>query len=400
MERRTVQDRSSHPPSPIPHPPQIAIVAGEASGDLLGALLIQGLKTHGIQADFYGIAGPKMQSAGARSLFPMEALSVRGYVEALGSLRKILGIRKALVRQLLAKPPRLFVGVDAPDFNLTLERRLKRAGIATAHFVSPSVWAWRPKRINKVRKAVDHTLLIFPFEEDLYRQAGIPATYVGHPIAHALPEPDRKRARERLALEAGSGAEVEWVALLPGSRPSELKALADLFVQTAKTLHAHRPQVRFLVPLVNRETRQAFEVALHKAEAHDLPIRILFGHAHDALQAADCALIASGTATLEALLLDCPHVITYKVPWLTYQIMKRQALQPWVGLPNILAGRNLVPEILQEQATPEQLSQTLATLLANPEARQAQKDEFAVQRARLKRDTPRLIAQALGPFLA
>ncbi|MEW6678708.1 MAG: lipid-A-disaccharide synthase [Pseudomonadota bacterium] len=396
MERGTVPGRSSHPPSPIPHPPQIAIVAGEASGDLLGALLIQGLKTHGIQADFYGIAGPKMQAAGARSLFPMEALSVRGYVEALGSLRKILGIRKALARLLLTKPPRLFVGVDAPDFNLALERRLKRAGTRTVHFVSPSVWAWRPKRIIKVRKAVDHTLLIFPFEEDLYRQAGIPATYVGHPIAHALPEPDRKRARERLALEAG----VEWVALLPGSRPGELKALADLFVQTARKLHAARPQVRFLVPLVNRETRQAFEIALHRAEAHELPIRILFGHAHDALQAADCALIASGTATLEALLLDCPHVITYKVPWLTYQIMKRQALQPWVGLPNILAGRNLVPEILQEQATPEQLSQALDNLLASADARQSQMEEFAVQRARLKRDTPRLIAQALGPFLA
>lgn len=373
----------------------VAIVAGEASGDLLGGLLIRALKGAGLATDFVGIAGAKMQAAGARSLFPMEALSVRGYVEALGSLSKILRIRRRLARLLKTHRPRLFIGVDAPDFNLSLETGLKRAGIPTVHFVSPSVWAWRPKRIRKVKKAVEHALLIFPFEEDLYRQAGIPATYVGHPLAHALSEPDRKAARERLALNG----EAEWVALLPGSRPGELKALADLFIRTAQRLHEKRPQVRFLVPLVNRETRRAFEEALHKAHAHDLPLRILFGHAHDALQAADCALVASGTATLEALLLDCPHVITYKVPWLTYQIMKRQALLPWVGLPNILAGRELVPEILQDQATPDNLSHALDKLLCNEEARQAQTTEFALQRARLRRDTPRRIAQALRPFL-
>jgi len=374
----------------------VAIVAGEASGDLLGTLLINGLAAQGLNPSFVGIAGPKMQAAGARTLFPMEALSVRGYVEALGSIRKILGIRTALTRSLLAQPPRLFIGVDAPDFNLALEARLKRAGIPTVHFVSPSVWAWRPKRIRKVAKAVDHALLIFPFEEALYAQAGIPATYVGHPIAHALPLPDRKAARERLAMDNRP----EWVVLMPGSRPSELKALGRLFIDAAKTLHARRPQTRFLVPLVNRETRRAFEEALHHAEAHELPIRMLFGHAHDALQAADCALIASGTATLEALLLDCPHVITYKVPWLTYQIMKRQALQPWVGLPNILAKRALVPEILQDQATPEALALALENLLSQPEARQVQKEEFAIQRQSLRRDTPKLIAQALAPFLA
>lgn len=388
--------RAPHPPSPIPHPPQVAIVAGEASGDLLGDLLIRALKGTGLNADFVGIAGPKMQAAGARSLFPMEALSVRGYVEALGSLRKILRIRRGLARLLKTHRPRLFIGVDAPDFNLSLEANLKRAGIPTVHFVSPSVWAWRPKRIRKVKKAVDHALLIFPFEEEIYRQAGIPATYVGHPLAHALAEPNRKSARERLALNN----DAEWVALLPGSRPGELKALADLFIQAARKLHASRPNVRFLVPLVNRETRRAFEEAVHRAQAHDLPLRILFGHAHDAMQAADCALIASGTATLEALLLDCPHVITYKVPWLTYQIMKRQALQPWIGLPNILAGRALVPEIIQDQATPEALSQALEKLLRDDEARHAQAEEFAIQRARLKRDTPKLIARALGPYLA
>lgn len=389
-------------PAPLRHTPQasppisqVAIVAGEASGDLLGSLLIRAVRDAGLPSEFYGIAGAKMQAAGARSLYPMETLSVRGYVEALGSLRRILAIRKALKGKLRADPPRLFIGVDAPDFNLSLEAGLKRAGIPTVHFIGPSVWAWRPKRIRKVRAAASHVLLIFPFEEEIYREAGIPATYVGHPVAHALPEPDRARARERLALAADG----EYVALLPGSRPGELKALAALFIDTVKHLHQARPDARFLIPLVNRETRLLFEQALHRAQATELPIRILFGHAHDAMQAADVALIASGTATLEALLLDCPQVITYRVPWLTAQIMKRQALLPWIGLPNILAKRDLVPEILQERATPENLASALRGLLEDEGARQAQIEEFRIQRARLRRDTPRLIAHALRPFL-
>ena len=374
----------------------VAIVAGEASGDLLGALLIGALQESGLAQDFFGIAGPRMQALGARSLYPMETLSVRGYVEALGSLRRILGIRRDLKRALLASPPGLFIGVDAPDFNLALERDLKKAGIATVHFVSPSVWAWRPRRIEKVRRAVAHTLLIFPFEEALYRQAGIPATYVGHPIAHALPPPDRRAARERLRLRADE----EYVVLMPGSRPSELDALGGLFIAAARELVKSRPHTRFLIPLVNRETRQRFERALHEEKADDLPIRILYGHAHDALQAADAALIASGTATLEALLLDCPHIITYRIPWLSWQIMKRQALLPWIGLPNILAGEDIVPELVQDQATPSALAGALDRLLSDKASMREQIDAFRVQRARLKRDTPMLIAQALRPFLA
>lgn len=374
---------------------EIAIVAGEASGDLLGSLLIKSTRDAGLDVAFSGIAGPKMQSAGARALFPMEALSVRGYVEALGSLRKILGIRRALKRRLLADPPRLFVGVDAPDFNLELEAALKRRGIATVHFIGPSIWAWRPKRIRKIARAASHVLLVFPFEDAIYQQAGIPATYVGHPLAHALPAPDRQAARERLGLSRDG----EYVALLPGSRPSELQALGRLYVEAAKRIARARPQTRFLIPLATRETRQAFERILHEADARELPLRILFGHAHDAMQAADAALIASGTATLEALLLDCPHVISYRVPWLTWQIMKRQALLPWIGLPNILAERTVVPEILQDQASPENLAQAIEALLADEDARAAQIEAFRVQRARLKRDTPRLIAEALRPFL-
>jgi len=374
---------------------QVGIVAGEASGDLLGSLLIDALKRAHPRICFTGIAGPKMQSLGAESLFPMQALSVRGYVEALGSLSKILAIRRALKRHLLESRPQLFIGVDAPDFNLALERTLKQAGIPSVHFVSPSIWAWRPKRINKVRKAVSHMLLIFPFEEDIYRQAGIPATYVGHPLAHALPEPNRQLARERLGLQASG----EYVVLMPGSRMGELKALSRLFIEAAKCLAVKRPQTRFLIPLISRETRQAFEQSLHDAKALDLPLRMLYGHAHDALQAADAALIASGTATLEALLLECPHVITYKVPWLTWQIMRRQALQAWIGLPNILAGESIVPEILQNQAAPEALAQGLDDLLSDPTARERQIDAFRQQRARLKRNTPALIAHALRPFL-
>ncbi len=382
----------SAPPTPLP---QIAIVAGEASGDLLGSLLIRSVQAAGLEAGFLGIAGPKMQTAGARTLFPMEALSVRGYVEALGSLRKILGIRRKLGKQLLNQPPRLFIGVDAPDFNLSLETRLKRKGIPTIHFISPSIWAWRPKRIRKIARAASHVLLVFPFEEAIYQQAGIPATYVGHPLAHALPEPDRKTARERLGLDQNG----EYVALLPGSRISEIESLGRLYVDAAKRISRDRPDARFLIPLVTRETRDAFQRILHEADALELPLRILFGHAHDAMQAADAALIASGTATLEALLLDCPHVISYRVPWLTWQIMKRQALLPWIGLPNILADRTVVPELLQNHATPDALADAILNLLTDQAARADQIEEFRIQRARLKRDTPRLIAAAVQPYL-
>ena len=375
--------------------PRIAIVAGESSGDLLGSLLIEAVQATGLAAEFYGIAGPRMQGRGARTLYDMETLAVRGYVEALSNLHRILAIRRGLKRALLAAPPRLFIGVDAPDFNLTLESDLRQAGIPTVQFVGPSVWGWRRSRLERVRQAATHTLLIFPFEEELYRRAGIPATYVGHPLAHALPSPDRASARARLGLQAGD----EYMALLPGSRRSEIKALARLYIDTVRQILAERPGVRFLVPLANRETRDLFKQIMYQCEAHDLPIRILYGHAHDALQAADVALVASGTATLEALLLDSPHVITYRVPWLTYQIMKRQAYLPYVGLPNILAGRFIVPELLQSDARPEALAAALLTLLTDAPARRRMRNEFAQLRASLKRDTPRLIAEVLAPYL-
>jgi len=379
---------------------RVCIVAGEASGDLLGTLLIESLKQAGVQADFYGISGPRMQAAGATSLFPMDALSVRGYVEALSALPRILRIRKKLIHHCLSNKPDLFIGIDAPDFNLDVEVRLKAAGIPTVHFVSPSVWAWRANRLKKMALAADHTLLIFPMEQALYAAAGIPATYVGHPFAHHLPLRNEKAARLRLKLVPDQ----KHIVLMPGSRVSELKALADLLVLTAKRIHDTQPAVQFLVPLVTRETLTLFEAAMTRNDAWDLPIRILFGHAHDALEAADAALIASGTASLEALLLGCPHLITYKVPKLTAWIMRRKAKlkrgqKPRIGLPNFLANRDLVPEYLQEDATPQRLADALVTLLNDPAAAEAQRSAFAEIRAQLTRDTPRLITDALKPFL-
>ena len=371
------------------------MVAGEASGDLLAGAVLQGLRERDPRMRAAGIGGPAMAAQGFDAWWTIDALSVRGYAEVLREYPRLRRMRDELGERLTRWHPDVFVGVDAPDFNLELERRLRGSGLRVAHFISPSIWAWRPGRIHKMARAASHVLLVFPFEEAIYQQAGIPATYVGHPLAHALPLPDRKAARERLGL----AEDAEYVALLPGSRPSELQALGRLYVEAAKRIALARPQARFLMPLATRETRQAFERILFEADAQDLPLRSLFGHAHDAMQAADAALIASGTATLEALLLDCPHVISYRVPWLTWQIMKRQALLPWIGLPNILANRTVVPEILQDHATPDALAQAVLALLEDKEARAAQIAEFRIQRARLRRDTPRLIADAIRPFL-
>lgn len=375
---------------------KIVIVAGETSGDLLGAALVEALNGTGINIQWTGIAGPKMQTLGVKSLFPMEALSVRGYVEALSALPRILKIRRQLIRQCLTERPDMYIGIDAPDFNLGVERRLKKAGIPTVHFVSPSVWAWRRKRLNSMRQSVDHTLLIFPIEESLYREAGCPATYVGHPLAQILPPRHEKQARERLGLEAGR----QYCVLMPGSRQGELAQHADLFIATAALLSHRRPDIGFLAPFATRETRLAFEAAMNRAQAWDLPIRLLFGHSQDALEAADCALIASGTATLEAALKACPHIITYRVPRFTAWIMRRKAYLSWVGLPNILAGRELVPEILQEKATPENLANALETLLTDPDEANAQREGLNALRADLSRDTRHLMAEALKPFLS
>lgn len=340
--------------------PTIGIVAGEASGDLLGSHLIRALKKQRPDLEFVGIAGPKMVAEGATALFPMERLAVRGYFEVLRHLFGILRIRRQLLAYYRKNPPDLFIGIDAPDFNLGLERRLKNRGIVTVHYVSPSIWAWRRGRMNKIKRAVSHLLALFPFEVPLYQQAGVPVTYVGHPLADMLPlEPDQAEAQRELKLPP----EQLVIAMLPGSRQSELDYMADLFVRTAQQIRQQVPQVQFLVPMVSRETRWKFLVAMSRHDAEGLPIQLMFGHAHSAMEAADAVIVASGTATLEAALLKRPMVVVYRMSPLSWQILRRMNYLPHVGLPNILAGKTVVPELLQNNATPEAISRTLLEMV-------------------------------------
>lgn len=376
--------------------PTIGIVAGEASGDLLGSHLIKSLKQQRPDLQFVGIAGPKMQAEGAVSLFPMEKLAVRGYFEVLRHLPGLLSIRRQLARHFLEHPPDLFIGIDAPDFNLGLERALKRRGIRTIHYVSPSIWAWRRGRMGKIRRAVSHVLALFPFEVELYEKAGVPVTYVGHPLADVLPlEPDSKTARLELKLPSDKLV----IALLPGSRQSELDYMADLFVKTALEIQRQIEHVHFLVPVISRETRWKFEDAIRRNEAYALPLSILFGHAHLAMEAADAVIVASGTATLEAALLKRPMVITYRMSPLSWQILRHMNYLPHVGLPNILAGRGVVPELLQHQATPERLAETLLQLVHDKQALESIRQEFTALHLLLKQNTQEKAASAVLNYL-
>lgn len=375
----------------------IALVAGEASGDLLGSHLIQAIRQHLPDAQFVGIGGPKMQAAGMDVWFPMEKLAVNGYVEVLRHLREILSIRRKLRERLIASPPDLFIGIDAPDFNLGLEQTLKLRGITTIHYVSPSIWAWRKERINKIKAAASHMLALFPFEAPLYEQVGMPVTYVGHPLADLLPMlPNRQAMREQMRIRK----QAKVFALLPGSRQSEVRQLAATYIQTARLILEKVPEAIFLVPLASRETRNIFEEVVWKLEAQQLPITLLFGHAHDAMIAADVVLVASGTATLEAALLKRPMVITYKLPTLTYRIMKGKGYLPYYGLPNIMAGRFVVPEILQDDASPENLAQALLNLVSNQEAISELEALFTDMHHALKQDTAHKAAEAILPYLA
>ena len=372
--------------------PVIGIVAGEASGDLLGSHLIKALKKYRPDIEFVGIAGPKMQAAGAVSLFPMERLAVRGYFEVLRHLFGILRIRRQLLAHFRKNPPDLFIGIDAPDFNLGLERQLKQLGIKTVHYVSPSIWAWRRGRMRKIRRAVSHVLALFPFEAPLYEKAGVPATYVGHPLADMLPlESDREAAQRELKLPADKLV----IALLPGSRQSELDYMADLFVRTAQQIQEQIPEVVFLVPVVSQETRWKFQAAIIRHGAGSLPLQMLFGHAHLAMQAADAVIVASGTATLEAALLKRPMVITYRMSPLSWQILRHMNYLPYVGLPNILAGKLVVPELLQGEATPEKLAETVLQLANDKAAITRIQEEFTALHHLLRQNTEEKAAQVI-----
>jgi lipid-A-disaccharide synthase len=389
--------------------PKIAIVAGEASGDLLGGHLIRALNEQRSDLTFVGIAGPKMQREGAKSLFPIEKLSVRGYVEVLKHLYGLLKLRRSLLKQLLAEKPDIFIGVDAPDFNFWLERKLKNHGIPTIHYVSPSIWAWRGGRMGKIKRAVSHVLALFPFEPALYEKADVPVTYVGHPLADELPlKPSKTAAREILKIEKSKLV----IAMFPGSRQSEVKQHADLLIKTALLISKEHKNAQFLVPLITRETRQLFETALYNNISHNqanlnndtelletLDLDILFGHAHDAMEAADMVIVASGTATLEAALLKKPMVITYKMPGISWQILKRMRYQPYVGLPNILAGKFLVPELLQNDATPQKLADAVARLLNDDAYLKEIKQEFTAIHQTLRQNSAKKAADVVLSYL-
>jgi lipid-A-disaccharide synthase len=336
---------------------RIGIVAGETSGDILGAALIAAVKERVPTAVFIGIAGPRMVKQGCEALFPAEKLAVMGLVEVLGHYRELSSIRKQLIQRFLADPPDVFVGIDAPDFNLGLEGILKRAGILTAHYVSPSVWAWRRYRLKKIARNVDMMLTLFPFEAAFYEEQQIPVRYVGHSLADTIPlEVDRAGARRELGLPQ----EGEVVALLPGSRMTEVRMLGEVFIAAAERLHARRPRLRFVAPLATAATQELFSAQLR---GYELPITILEGQSQQALAAADAAMVASGTATLEALLLKCPMVMAYRLKPLTYWLAKRMVKVAYFSLPNLLAQRALVPELIQDMATPQALAEAVQTHL-------------------------------------
>lgn len=371
---------------------RVGMVAGEASGDQLGAHLIAALKQRRPGMLFAGIGGPRMAAEGFESHYPMEKLSVRGYAEVLRHYSEIMGIRRRLASAMLAERPNLFIGVDSGDFNLGLEQRLKEGGIPTIHYVSPSIWAWRGWRVKKIARAVNRILVMFPFEAPLYEKAGVPVTYVGHPLADVIPlEPKKEEARAALRLPAGKVI----VALLPGSRRSELHYMASAFVLAAHRLRQELHDVHFVVPTVTRATRDLFEVALHHHQRTDLPLTLLFGHSHEALAAADLALVASGTATLETALFKTPMVIAYRQSPITWALMRNMLYLPYIGMPNILAGERLVPELLQDDANPAALAAALLALWRDGAARKRQVERFHDFHHRLRQNTAQKAADAV-----
>ena len=381
--------------------PFVALVAGEASGDLLAGHLVRALRERWPHARFAGIAGPKMVEAGVEAWWPSEKLAVRGYVEVLRHYREISGIRSGLARRLLADRPDVFIGVDAPDFNLDLEVRLREAGVTTCHFVSPSVWAWRAGRMDKIRRAVSHMLCLFPFEEKLYRDAGIAATFVGHPLADVI-APDASQADARSALGLPEHARV--IALLPGSRQSELRYLAERFVTAAQYMSRMLPEAKFVVPLASPETEVLWRDAVLALEARtgiQVPPMVMAPRAtHRALAACDVALVASGTATLEVALFKRPMVIAYNMAPITWSMMRRMKYQPYVGLPNILCGTFVVPEFLQEDASAENLAQATLSFLQQPNHGAQVAECFAGLHHMLRRGSAERAATAVADLLA
>ena len=374
-------------------PLRIAIVAGEVSGDILAAGLMQELRQRIPDVEFIGIAGPRMQAQGIQTLFEMEELAVMGLVEVLARLPRLLAVRRQLIRELIANPPDLFIGVDAPDFNIGVELLLKRHGIKTVHYVSPSVWAWRQSRIHKIKAATDLVLAFLPFEKAFYDQHQAPCRFVGHTMADSVPMvSDREAACQRLGLDPTR----RYLAVLPGSRHAEVELLAPIFLQACQLLRQSHPELEFVVPLVNGRRRHQFE-AIVQQMAIEMPLHLFDGQARDVMAAGDAILLASGTATLEAMLVKRPMVVGYKVNALTYWIGQRLVKIRTFALPNLLAGRQLVPELIQDGCTPEAICQELTALLAQDNS--ALLDQFTQLHQLIRCDADKQAAEAVLQLL-
>ncbi|MEY4427268.1 MAG: lipid-A-disaccharide synthase [Pseudomonadota bacterium] len=374
--------------------PQFSLVAGEASGDLLAGLLLEGMQRRWPQMQTSGIGGARMAERGFKAWWPSDKLSVFGYIDALSHYREILGIRNQLKAKLLAHPPDVFIGVDAPDFNLDLEADLRQTGIKTVHFVCPSIWAWRPQRVEKLKKSCDHVLCVFPFEPEILAKHGIAATFVGHPLASVIPmQPDKAKARGQLGLSLDD----KVVAVLPGSRLAEIKHLAPRYFKAVSGVFVANSAIKFIVPSVPKHIPLLQKIA--KECGVDNQVQIIAGQSHLALEACDVTLITSGTATLEAALYKRPMVIGYALNWLSYQIMKRKKLQPWVGLPNILSGKFVVPELIQGDCTPEALAEATLAWLEAPEKVADLERQFTTIHTQMFRNTSELAANAIAQVL-
>lgn len=372
----------------------LGMVAGEKSGDMLASAVLLGLQQSGLALQAQGIGGPAMAQTGFNAWWTIDALSVRGYAEVLRQYPRLWRMRRELGDRMLAWRPQLFMGVDAPDFNLGLAERLRAGGVRCAHFISPSIWAWRRERIERIRKSVDHMLLVFPFEQAIYDKAGIPATYVGHPLADVIPlKVDQVAARRELELGGGSS---QVVALLPGSRPDEIRYLADVFLQTAQWLHQRRPDIRFVLPAASPGLHKRINDLIERLGLRDsIPLKIVPGDSHTVMAAADSVLVASGTATLEAALLRRPMVIAYRMAPLSYRIMRRMGYLPWIGLPNILCRDSVVPEFIQNEATPDALGAAVLRQLDDAAHCEAITQRFEQLHESLRRDCASRAAECI-----
>ncbi|MGL4574974.1 MAG: lipid-A-disaccharide synthase [Burkholderiaceae bacterium] len=374
--------------------PDVAMVAGEASGDLLGALLLQGLLAKTNDVAFGGIGGPRMAQLGFDAQIPLERLAVRGYVEVLRHLLGLLKLRSGLAKEMIASPPRLFIGIDAPDFNLGLEEKLRAARIRTVHLVCPSIWAWRAQRITQIKRSVDHMLCVFPFEPELLEKHGVKASYVGHPLADMIPlQPNVGQARRKLGLEEQSCI----IALLPGSRKDEIAHIAPLFLKAAELLRIKEPNARFLIPAASELRR--VELQRLFARFPGLPVQLVDGQSHTVLEACSGVLVASGTATLEAALYKKPMVIAYAMPTVSWWMMRNKGYLPYVGLPNILAGEFLVPELIQDKATPSALAGALIEQMRDRTLSTRLNDRFMQMHEQLRCDFSRTAADVVMEYL-